>query len=384
MVNKTKPILGGYVTSSKSFIGTQNKITPTGLFSEQIFGPVTSYCCSSGCRNYSEKKIYENQICPKCGGICGSNDLRYTTFGKINLTFPVIKPTKKKELLNIIGSSNNILLNPNRTDYLNYTHRYIGIKNDLSDIGVFKELVKNDNYTIIPFRITGLYSLYIVLKLIYKYFQMPQIQKLFDDGCIIKELYVLPPSLRLVIFDHSKKKIISTPINKSYTSILKYEERNSLISERIEQDENDIIGKIIESMKNNNSSQDILIDIISYEYECSKYQYIINEIYQYVITELSGKEGLIRNSILGRNIDFCARSVIRSDPSLKAHEIKVSKTILRKTWLLQFLHYLSAVKDYDYDYYYNELISKDEFKFHDEFEEFLVWMQNDNRNRTTI
>ena len=385
MTNKQiKPTLGGYVTSSKSYVGTQNKIVPMGLFSEQIFGPINSYCCSVSCRNYSERQLYENKVCPKCGGICGPNDLRYETFGKINLTFPIIKPTKKKEILNIIGTANSILLNPNRTDYLNYTHRYIGIKNDLSDIMIFKELIADKKYTIIPFRITGLYSLYIVFKLIDRYFQMPQITNLFTDNCITKELYVIPPNLRLVIFDHAKKKIISTPINKLYTSILNYEENNLLIKDRIEQDEDDIIGKIIDNMKNNITNEDIVIDIITYECECSKYQYIINEIYNYVINELSGKEGLIRNSILGRNIDFCARSVIRVDPSLKAYEIKVSKKILRKTWILHFLYYLTTIKDYDYDHCYNELIGNDDMKFNQEFEEFLIWMQDDNRNTTAI
>ena len=144
-MEKIFPTLGGYVTSSQEYIGQQNKINPDGLFSEQIFGPMNSYCCSLQCRNYIDKKLYEGKICPKCGGICASNSLRYKTFGKIKLSFPIIKPQFKREILNIIGNNNSILLNTKRIDYLSSTARYIAIKNDKSEIKVVSDLSYSNN-----------------------------------------------------------------------------------------------------------------------------------------------------------------------------------------------------------------------------------------------
>ena len=84
--------LGGYVTSSEIFVTkTSDKFHPSGLFSEQIFGPLKDFQCACGNLRH---RIEFGKVCPKCGVLCGARELRFKTFGKIKLLFPVIKPTK--------------------------------------------------------------------------------------------------------------------------------------------------------------------------------------------------------------------------------------------------------------------------------------------------
>ena len=86
--------LGGYVTSPKLFVGKKMEIDEDGLLSESIFGPINPFRCKCGKLN---SKVVDNdgEPCPKCGVLCTNTDLRVKTFGKIKLTFPCIKPTKK-------------------------------------------------------------------------------------------------------------------------------------------------------------------------------------------------------------------------------------------------------------------------------------------------
>jgi len=380
--------LGGYVTSPKSYEGKNNKINPYGLFSEQIFGPINSYCCSLECKNYSEKSLYEDTICPKCGGICSSNHLRFTTYGKIKTTFPIIKPTRKKKILKIIGSNNSILLNTKRTDYLSSTSRYIGIKfnytNDDSYMKIFNSLESNDKYLIIPFRITGLFSLYIILRLLYEKTNIPIVNELFDNNYITKELTVIPANLRMEFFNYEKKILRNSKINTCYTKILVYEEKYRKIREKIESDEHDIIEKIYYSIKNNILNQDVIEPhILEYDIQTSKYQFYVNELYDLCTNELSGKKGLVRSAMISKNIDFCARTVIRSDPSLSGYQVKVSKHILKKVWAPYFLYYLTNIKNIDDIDYCCEQIEDDKI-IKNEFNEFLDWFLNTNINNEDL
>jgi len=90
-----------------------------------------------------------------------------------------------------------------------------------------------------------------------------------------------------------------------------------------------------------------LVDVAIPEYDAAtaRYQYYVDKIYESVFEGISGKTGLIRSSILGRTIEFSARSVIVIDPSLEAYKIKVSRKILYKLWFPYFLNYLSKFKE---------------------------------------
>lgn len=92
------------------------------------------------------------------------------------------------------------------------------------------------------------------------------------------------------------------------------------------------------------------------------------------------KVGLIRSSILGKNIEFSARTVIRSDPSLKPYEVKVSKKILKKLWMPYFIHWLTNYRNHDYDYVYENMLlyDDDNNETNDLFNQFLEWFYDED------
>ena len=233
------------------------------------------------------------------------------------------------------------------------------------------------NYLTIPFRITGIYSLYLVLKFLKENIKVPGAIEIFEKNYITNELKVLPPNLRLLSYDAVKKEIRTPDINKFYTSILRLNKINAPLTPNILMDEEDWIGKIKVNLKDHIFDQDIIEStVIEYDLFAAKFQFHVNQIYASVYDQLSGKLGLIRSSILGKNIEFSARSVIRVDPSLKPYEIKVSKKILKKLWMPLFLHWLTTVHNLDYDYAYEhvllyDIMNSDEID--NLFDQFLKW-----------
>ena len=98
------------VTSSKLYLDSQfEKIDEDGLLSQRIFGPKLNYKCA--CGYYSSKIQFAEKRCPKCGVLCTDNFVRYRTFAKIVLPFPIFKPTyKNKKLLHgILGKYKYLL-----------------------------------------------------------------------------------------------------------------------------------------------------------------------------------------------------------------------------------------------------------------------------------
>ena len=261
-IRRIFPILGGEVTSGKGFIGKTKKIDPFGIFSEHIFGPINNYCCS--CGHYNSKILYGNEVCPKCGVICAQNDLRYEVFGKIGLTFPIFKPSKKDKILKIIGHNKNskALLNPKLADYLSSTLRYINVRFDRTGISIINELIYDESSVTIPFRITGLYSLYIVLMFIHKYLNVPSVSELFENEYITHTLKVLPPNLRMVSFDSITNKMRSPKINRYYTILLNYEKVNKKLKKNIITDEKDWIDETF-GVIDNEKSYELLETIYS-------------------------------------------------------------------------------------------------------------------------
>lgn len=372
--NNGFPELGGYVTSTKSFYGKNNIEHVNGLFSQQIFGPKKSYCCSCGNLN---SFIYAGMRCNKCGVYCDTNELRYTQFGKIKLIFPVIKPSRINEVVKILGKEAKVLLNPIRSEVNVVNKKYLAIKIDKTELKIVNSLEENvKNFLIIPFRITGVFSLYLALKFCKTYFNNPQAIEILDKEYMIREIKVLPPNLRIVSFDASKNEIRTPEINRFYTTIIKLNKNNYPLLENLPTDEQDWIEMIRENLKSRIFDQDIVdSSIIHYDQQASIYQYYVNTIYDHVYSELSGKQGLIRSSILGRNIEFSARSVVVVDPSLPAYQIKVSKKILKKLWTPYFIYYLTNIRGLDYSYCFESLMLKDYNNpdYNKYFEEFLEW-----------
>jgi len=373
--------LGTYVISPKGLIGKNQEIDENGIFSQAIFGPIHNFRCK--CGNLKTQVLDAGKLCPKCGVICGSNNLRLKTFGKIKLVFPVIKPTKKLRLSRIVGKQNKTLLEPKFADASKSETRYLAVQKDGQRLLVVNELNNSNNYYTIPFRITGIYSFILVLKYVATHFKLEIASALFQDEHIIDILRVLPPDLRMAKIDPERNEIRSPKVNDYYTSILNLNKSHGALLSNLKVDEEMWMDQINSNIKNNLWDQEIVeAAVMEMDSITARYQYFVNQVYQEIYDQLSGKLGLIRSSILGRTIEFSARSVIRVDPSIRPYEVKVAKKILWKLWHPYYLHYLSTIENMDFDYCFENISSKNYEDNKESFNRFLIWFVAEHREVT--
>jgi|GEM_PF-1148808 len=380
--------LGGFVTNHIDFKGHNpfGNETPDGLFSQVIFGPKNDYRCA--CGNYSNS-TYDGQICPKCNVLCGSSDIRYKQFGKIKTVFPFIKPTKINTVVDKLGTLSKLIINPARSDYNKTITRYLAVSYDKTKLKIVKTLNDTSGFLIIPFRITGIYSLYISLKFCADYLKVPIAIEFLDKEYFTNILKVIPPNIRMYTIDKSQNKVWTPIINKWYTSVLNCNKVNLPFLSHLEDNENQTINKIRSTIKSRNFDQEIIEpEILEYDLKTYIYQYYINNIYETVYDLLSGKTGMIRRESLSKAVEFSARAVITIDPSLKAHQIRVSPEILEELWTPYFLYWLTKYKNFEYDYCFSNILIKDNRteNYNQLFKEFLDWFCDSSHelNRLTF
>ena len=117
-----------------------------------------------------------------------------------------------------------------------------------------------------------------------------------------------------------------------------------------------------------------IVDQMIQEYDrmTAKYQYYVDLVYDKVFENISGKWGLIRSSVLGKTIEFSARSVITINPSLPPYKIKVGKKILFKLWLPYFINFIQEKHpEISYIQAYYTYVTQEYESCKDLFDEFL-------------
>ena len=365
----------GEVTNPRIF-NKQNKFDEDGLFSESIFGPIKDYSCK--CGKLSVKVLDEGNTCEKCGVKCISNESRLSTFGKINLIFPVIKPTKRTKYFKKIVGAHKHLLNPRRADATAATQKYLAISGDTTKIKIVDTLTKIYGWHILPLRITGIYSFILCLKYLAEYMKIGVAQELFDKGYIIETLKVLPPEVRPVIRDPNKPQSFRyTEVNKPYISLIQLNKSNFNTRSVKEDKESDWLALINVNFKKyiqGEMDDPEIVDQMIQEYDrmTAKYQYYVDLVYDKVFENISGKWGLIRSSVLGKTIEFSARSVITINPSLPPYKIKVGKKILFKLWLPYFINFIQEKHpEISYIQAYYTYVTQEYESCKDLFDEFL-------------
>ncbi|MEM4386067.1 MAG: hypothetical protein QXD03_05935 [Candidatus Anstonellales archaeon] len=333
-----------YVSSFEIYDKTGN-FHPDGLYSESIFGPIRDYICS--CGNYSTR-IYEGRRCPKCNVLCGPSGLRYTTFGRIKLSYPIIRPSKLRNFIRMCYGAP--ILDPLKYDMLKDKWFYLENKNGILS------LTSDYNERCSKVRISGVFSLYLALCDISRMYDFK-----FDHWLdyFTFEFLVTPPSTRELVFlnyDCGEPEIIGNEITESYRRMIIFNNSCESID----------LDKLIDSGIYETS-------LYHHDFSAGKLQYYANHIFKLVLKQLSGKPGIIRSKFFSKTIDFSSRSVIGVNPSLKAYEIKLPLPILLKLYHIEFNRYLVNNKLYTKDRYMS-ITRSTEYLFnvnHDDFFEFL-------------
>jgi DNA-directed RNA polymerase subunit beta' len=366
-------ILGGEVTSTKFFTNKQKNIDEEGLLSESIFGPLKNYTCK--CGKLKLKSLDAGKLCEKCNVFCESSDMRIKIFGKITPVFPIIKPTRKKHIRKIIGNVNKYLFEPSKADVISTTSRYLIISMDNEKIKVIEDLstLDQNNWYLIPLRITGIYSFILAIKFAAYKLNIKIAEEILDKY-VMHVIPVLPPDVRPVVCDPKKQgEIRFYETNKHYISLIGLNKHNEILREIKLEKELDWIHRINFNLEN--YSEDEVFDILipDFDMKTAKYQYYTDELYNTVFSVISGKEGFIRSSILGKTIEFSARAVITIDPSLPPYKIKVSKKILYKLWYPYFINYLSRFEEDNYVKIFDNIVSTNFEDNVETFNRFLKW-----------
>ena len=339
-----------------------------GLFCERIFGPVKDYECACG----KYKRIrYKGIVCDRCGVEVTEKKVRRERVGHINLVVPIAHIWYFRSLPNKIGYL--LGLPSKKLDMIIYYERYIviqpGIAKSLSGEPLEKmELLTEEEYLDImetlpvenqyledtdPNKFVakmGAEALYDLLHEIdldalsydlrhkantetskqrkTEALKRLQVVEAFRDSqknrenlpewMIMKVIPVIPPELRpLVPLDGGR--FATSDLNDLYRRVII---RNNRLKRLIEIKAPDVILRNEKRMLQ--ESVDSLFDNTR---KSSAVKTDANRPLKSLSDSLKGKQGRFRQNLLGKRVDYSARSVIVVGPELKLFECGLPKNM---------------------------------------------------------
>lgn len=292
------------IKSSKFDSG--GKIFKDGIFSLQIFGPLSSYKCACPRSIYRGPNSNE-KVCKVCDVEISTSDSRRKRFGKIKLPFQVLNPMFYYLVTNARSNSKTVI-----DDLLNYKNRYF-INKETKCVEVY---TPESNL-----KVEVLEGLSGVLKY-------------FDFLC---ELF--PEKDEFIFLQKNKKYMTLNNILVIPPELRSYSKSSSgvLLMDKLNQHYKELLTRI---EKYNKISYEISEDHDVYKTYFKSVQYFVNVIFNYILDRLSTKKGLIRKNILGKRLDFSGRAVISPDPTLRLNQCRIPYLILLEMIKPQLTVYL--------------------------------------------
>lgn len=334
-----------------------------GLFCERIFGPVKDYECHCG----KYKRIrYKGIICDRCGVEVTEKKVRRERMGHINLVVPVAHiwyfrslpnkigyllglPTKKLDM--IIYYERYVVINAgtaaqNGTQYLDFLteEEYLNLVDTLPKDNHL--LDDNDpNKFIAKMGAEALQDLLARLQLDELSYELRhkantetsqqrknealkrlQVIEAFrsaqshienrPEWMIIKTVPVIPPELRpLVPLDGGR--FATSDLNDLYRRVII---RNNRLKRLIEIKAPDVILRNEKRML-----QESVDSLFDNSRKSNAVKTESNRALKSLSDSLKGKQGRFRQNLLGKRVDYSARSVIVVGPELKLHECGLPK-----------------------------------------------------------
>ncbi|WGH27384.1 MAG: DNA-directed RNA polymerase subunit beta' [Candidatus Bostrichicola ureolyticus] len=334
-----------------------------GLFCERIFGPVKDYECACG----KYKRIrYKGIVCDRCGVEVTEKKVRRERIGHINLVIPVVHIWCFKSANNKIG--NLLGLSSKKLDMIIYYERYVVIQSGIAKYPNGKPVKNFDFLTeeeylnildLLPTDIEDEKNKFIakmggeclqhmlnnldlnllscelrnkINKETSKQRRKEAIKRLqeveaFIEGknkgsnpawMIVNVLAVIPPDLRpLVPIDGGR--YATSDLNDLYRRILL---RNNRLNRLIEIKAPEVILRNEKRML-----QEAVDSLFDNSRKISSVKTDANRTLKSLSDSLKGKQGRFRQNLLGKRVDYSARSVIVVGPKLKLHECGLPKDI---------------------------------------------------------
>ena len=332
-----------------------------GLFCERIFGPVKDYECHCG----KYKRIrYKGIVCDRCGVEVTEKKVRRERMGHIQLVVPVAHIWYFRSLPNKIGYL--LGLPSKKLDAVIYYERYIviqpGVKEDLATYDLLSEeeylnvldtLPKDNqlledtdpNKFIAKMGAEAIYDLLVRLDLddlSYKLrdtaskdgsqqrkneaLKRLQVVESFrasknrnrPEWMILKVIPVIPPELRpLVPLDGGR--FATSDLNDLYRRVII---RNNRLKRLMEIKAPEVILRNEKRML-----QEAVDSLLDNSRKSSAVKTDANRPLKSLSDSLKGKQGRFRQNLLGKRVDYSARSVIVVGPELKMYECRLPKNM---------------------------------------------------------
>jgi DNA-directed RNA polymerase subunit beta' len=334
-----------------------------GLFCERIFGPVKDWECHCG----KYKRIrYKGIVCDRCGVEVTEKKVRRERMGHIQLTVPVAHiwffrslpnkigyllglPTKKLDL--IIYYERYVVINPGikQPDGVNYLdflteEEYFNIMEGLPKENQMLD-DEDPNKFIAKMGADALHDLLAKLDLDQLSYDLRhkannetsqqrkqealkrlQVVEALREGnkrienkaewMIVKVVPVIPPELRpLVPLDGGR--FATSDLNDLYRRVII---RNNRLKRLVEIKAPDVILRNEKRML-----QEAVDSLFDNSRKANAVKTESNRALKSLSDSLKGKQGRFRQNLLGKRVDYSARSVIVVGPELKLHECGIPK-----------------------------------------------------------
>ncbi len=328
-----------------------------GLFCEKIFGPTKDYECYCG----KYKRIrYRGIVCDRCNVEVTEKKVRRERMGHITLTVPVAHIWYFKSAPNKISAL--LGLPAKKLESVIYYERYIVVKPGAAEVDKMA-LLSEDEYLDILARIPGNNNLpdsdpdkfiakmgaegvYDLLKEIdieelakdlrqrmltensqqrkAEILKRLQVVKWFQESkginrpewMVMKVIPVIPPDLRpLVPLDGGR--FATTDLNDLYRRVII---RNNRLKRLIEIKAPEVILRNEKRML-----QEAVDSLFDNSKKSSAVKSETNRALKSLSDSLKGKQGRFRQNLLGKRVDYSARSVIVVGPELNMHECGLPK-----------------------------------------------------------
>ena len=317
-----------------------------GLFCERIFGPTKDYQCACG----KKRNLDKGQICDKCGVEITESKVRRERMGHIELEAPVVhawylknSPSrlallldiKAKDLEEIVYLASYIVTNPgnpgdtdlvrkqilSEMEYSQYYERYGNKFQAMTGAEAVKKLLQDLDLE------KEVKSLRRKLKSPSKQKRDRVIKRLEvveafknsnnkPEWMVLDVLPVIPPDLRpMVALDGGR--FATTDLNDLYRRILNRNNRlkkqkESFVPRLIIKNEKRLLQEAVDALIDNSKSG-------------RKASMERNRQLKSLSDMLRGKQGRFRQNLLGKRVDFSARSVIIVGPDLEMYQCGIPR-----------------------------------------------------------
>ena len=352
-----------------------------GLFCERIFGPVKDYECHCG----KYKRIrYKGIVCDRCGVEVTEKKVRRERMGHIKLVVPVAHIWYFRSLPNKIGYL--LGLPSKKLDAVIYYERYIVVQPGVVEGVETNDLLTEEEYFDIVDKLPkgnqsledtdpdkfiakmGAEAIYMLLQrldldsLSYQLrdqaakdgsqqrkteaLKRLQVVESFrssrnvnkPEWMILQAVPVIPPELRpLVPLDGGR--FATSDLNDLYRRVII---RNNRLKRLIEIKAPDVILRNEKRML-----QEAVDSLLDNSRKSSAVKTEANRPLKSLSDSLKGKQGRFRQNLLGKRVDYSARSVIVVGPELKMHECGIPKNMaaeLYKPFIIRKLIERGSVK----------------------------------------